>query len=247
MKQLIIHMDDRTTDFLCEIYEDVPNITVVRKPLPAHTLNEMIMFHDRVIMLGHGSPQGLFSTTGGYIIDKDNAEALRGKDNIYIWCHANIFVEQNGLTGFSTGMFISEVMEAKWHNVRLKAKPQSEINESNRAFAQLVRSQIEKPVEAIYECCYNNYTSDKMDDSDVVKFNHYRLQLFTEDHTIVEDLRCQAVSLVKQVKQWTEDDLDTAEMNDIVELDADILRERLKVLEELLSKTRELELNHEYD
>ena len=171
-------MDDRSTDFLKAIYKDLPNITVVTEDMPAKELNALILEHDRVIMLGHGSPSGLFGRARGYVISEDNVQALRGKDNVYIWCHASMFVDDNKLSGFCTGMFISEVSEARYCGVTTKDNAQFEINKSNRAFASLVRSQIDKPVEMIHECCWNNYTPEKMDNSGVVYYNHCRLQLF---------------------------------------------------------------------
>ena len=171
-------MDDRSTDFLKAIYEDLPNITVVTKDMPSDKLNKLITGHDRVVMLGHGSPAGLFGRTQSHIISSENVEALRGKENIYIWCHASMFVEDHKLKGFSTGMFVSEVSEARYCGVTTKDDAQSEINESNRAFASLVRSQIDKPVQMIHECCWNNYTQKKMDESEVVRYNHCRLQLY---------------------------------------------------------------------
>lgn len=178
MKQLIVHMDDRSTDFLKEIYRDVADITVITEDMPTSELNELILAHDRVVMLGHGSSAGLFGRARGYIISEGNVEALRKKDNIFIWCHASMFVDDYKLKGFSTGMFISEVSEARYCGVVTKDNAQLEINKSNRAFASLVRSQINTPVEMIHECCWNNYTPEKMDNSSVVYYNHCRLQLF---------------------------------------------------------------------
>jgi hypothetical protein len=48
----------------------------------------------------------------GFCVSSDNVEALKGVDNIYIWCHANKFFDEHNLTGFATGMFISEVGDA---------------------------------------------------------------------------------------------------------------------------------------
>jgi len=177
MKQLVVHMKDLTTEFLCEIYEDIPNITVIRQFIDIRSMNKLIEEHDRVIMLGHGSPQGLFSNHGGFIIDENNVKALKKKQNIYIWCHASMFVHEYKLKGFSTGMFVSEVLEANWCDVPLRADSLSEVSESNRAFARLVRSQIENPVEVIYEHCYTRYTPEKYNKSKVVEYNHCRLQL----------------------------------------------------------------------
>ena len=179
MKQLIVHMDDRSTDFLSDIYKDIRGCTVVRHTTPARELNKLIESHDRVVMLGHGSPGGLFDREGGFVIGDDNVEALKGKENIYIWCHASMFVRDKGLKGFSTGMFISEVSEARYCGVSTMDDAQEEIAESNRSFAELVRSRITEPTSMIYECAFNNYTTSGMYDSEVIRYNHCRLELFT--------------------------------------------------------------------
>lgn len=141
MKTLVVHPDDRTTDFLKPIYKNLPDTTVLTGG--AYTSNEMnnlIESHDRVIMLGHGWQHGLLSkevfTRGVYIIDEANADALRAKDNsVFIWCYAEDFVARNNLKGICTGMFISEPLEAVMNNVEYE---DSDIRASNDLFAALL-------------------------------------------------------------------------------------------------------------
>jgi hypothetical protein len=117
-KTLIIHPDDRSTDFLAPIYANISNATVVTGGVTKDEVNQLIAEHDQVMMMGHGSPSGLFSCAkfgsndySGFIIDRTTVELLRQKDNsIFIWCNADRFVNQYQLKGFYTGMFISEVM-----------------------------------------------------------------------------------------------------------------------------------------
>ena len=75
-KHLIIHMQDRSTDFLTSIYAGLPveTTTIIRQPTPAKLLNELIASHTRVIMLGHGAPEGLFSLDWEqfFVISQDN-------------------------------------------------------------------------------------------------------------------------------------------------------------------------------
>ena len=37
-------------------------------------------------------------------------------DNVFIWCFADQFVKNNGMDGFCTGMFISEMEEAWYYD-----------------------------------------------------------------------------------------------------------------------------------
>jgi len=117
MKTLVIHPDDKSTNFLCPIYQTIKNKTVLRKGFTKKEVVEQIKLHDRIIMLGHGSPDGLFAvgqfeTDNTFIIDSSLIDILADKEeNVYIWCHANKFVEKFDLKGFYTGMFVSEILE----------------------------------------------------------------------------------------------------------------------------------------
>lgn len=61
MKTLIIHPQDETTDFLRPIYQKSFNKTVVTGGIPKRELDQLIKRYQRIIMMGHGSPSGLFS------------------------------------------------------------------------------------------------------------------------------------------------------------------------------------------
>ena len=183
MTQLFIHMADPSTEFLADIYHNpggghIEGATVLRDSLEVDRLNRLITAHDRVVMLGHGSPMGLFDRTFSalsYIISEANASALAGKDNVYIWCHAKDFVARHRLTGFSSGMFISEVSEAMFCGVPVSRRPQEEVTKSNRKFARLVHETILQPSQEIYRHCVENYAMD----GHVVDYNRNRLQLFS--------------------------------------------------------------------
>ena len=109
MKTLVIHAEDSSTDFLCPIYQTIENKTVLRHGNTKNEIAEQIKIHDKVIMLGHGSPEGLFSvgqfeTDNSYIIDSSLTDILAEKEeNLYIWCYANQFVEKFDLKGFIPG------------------------------------------------------------------------------------------------------------------------------------------------
>jgi hypothetical protein len=135
---------------------------------------------NRIIMLGHGTGDGMgfVEYQGGYaayitrLIDSSLVYLLREKkDNIYIWCHADEFVKKYGLSGFSTGMFISEMDEADYYNVKAT---QAEIDESNDRFAKVVRNYVHKDGETLKNILKEDYVLD----SDVARYNHERLYNF---------------------------------------------------------------------
>lgn len=176
-KTLIIHPKDSSTDFLKPIYEDIPYKTVISGGLTRlHVLSE-IKSHDRIIMMGHGSPIGLFGINFDctYIIDELAAEFLRGKENYFIWCYASDFVKKNKLNGFSTGMFISETSEANYHNVKAS---KIDVDHSNQVFASLMRENIMKEQTETYKNVSESYdTYATFYNNSVAKYNHERLIL----------------------------------------------------------------------
>jgi len=137
MKTLVIHPNDRSTDFLKSIYCKLKNVTLIIENTSRDVLHELISSHDQIIMLGHGSPSGLFNVagigTGTFTISHFEVSLLRSKQCIFIWCHASDFVHHYNLKGLSSGMFISEVSEAQYYNV---SGNQAQVNESNNVFAE---------------------------------------------------------------------------------------------------------------
>jgi len=164
MKTLVIHPDDRTTDFLKPIYEGRgwTVITKHKKELKRQDFLSEVKAHDRIIMMGHGYPGGLFMS----YIDSTIVDILREKDCVCIWCNADQFVNKYGLKGFYTGMFISEVSEANWFKIQTD---QDAVDHSNNLFTELVVEHIDKknPQPAIKEA----YVGD----CPVIQFNNDRL------------------------------------------------------------------------
>jgi hypothetical protein len=147
MKTLIIHPSDETTDFLCVIYEeylDNLDYTIIRDYPSGAISNDILEKYDRIIMLGHGCPEGLLHTNDiGFLIDESNVETLRNKELIAIWCNADLFFLRHDLVGLYTGMIISEKMEALYCLPQYTIR-KSEIKESNERFAAAVKKLIEK-------------------------------------------------------------------------------------------------------
>lgn len=178
MTTLIIHPDDRSTDFLRPIYKHMPNITVITGAITQAGLHALIRAHDQVIMLGHGSPNGLFSIHAGWgrvhIVGRDEVEVLRGKELIAIWCHADQFMERHQLNGLYSGMFISEVIEAKICG--LDKPTLAEVDESNYLFADVLGDQLIKhPTDrqAVWSSVHEKY-SRLAQTNNIAKYNSDR-------------------------------------------------------------------------
>lgn len=161
MKTLIIHPKDSTTSFLDIVYTPIENKTVITGGVTKEELHGLIKSHDRVMMMGHGSPMGLFSigqfnNSLGYIIDHSVVPLLKEKDdNVFIWCNADKFVNYHNLKGFYSGMFISEVGEASYCG--LPGTPQEVVDESNYGFCNIISKYIHNDTNVIYENVKNEY------------------------------------------------------------------------------------------
>jgi len=179
MKTLVIHPSDYSTDFLKPIYEGIENKTVITQDKTRDEIIELIESHDRVMMMGHGSPSGLFGIGFNrlFVIDNGLVEYLNKKDNnVFIWCNADRFVNRFGLKGFYTGMFISEVGEAYYCG--LPNIPQNVVDESNNQFANWVGELFtsKKPLNEVYSNIVDSY--GKLANKNIVaKYNHERLYL----------------------------------------------------------------------
>jgi len=178
-KTLVIHPDDRTTDFLCHIYEDIRNKTVIRMGVSQKDIRKLIKSHDRIIMLGHGCQLGLFSLgmfpgSSGCVIDINMVNVLKEKsDCYYIWCNADKFVDYWELKGFYSGMFISEVGEAYWFNI---VTNQDVVNESNYTFSEILSKYIKRPIKQTHKKVIQQY-GELVQSNPVVSYNHQRLYL----------------------------------------------------------------------
>ena len=177
-KHLIIHPEDNSTDFLTAIYQNIPAScrTVVRDhSLPARAVNELIEAHDRIIMLGHGMPEGLLSFTfPPLVISEEHAPALRAKrESIFIWCHADEFVQRHGLGGFFSGMFISETYEAGYHGISVS---KTAVEKSNALFASLVGQWLHVPQATMLAKVKMDYQGD----CPVLQFNRARMGVLAQ-------------------------------------------------------------------
>ena len=141
MKTLVIHPKDDSTVFLTKVYENLDAVTLVQGGISRDQLKDMVRSHDQIMMMGHGTPYGLMSVGQfnghAYVIDGSFAPLLAEKKNsVFIWCNADQYVNCNGLRGFYTGMFISEVAEAKLMGLGDTTK--REVDESNDLFVETI-------------------------------------------------------------------------------------------------------------
>jgi hypothetical protein len=180
MKTLIIHPQDNSTTFLEVVYANIENKTVITGGVSKAELIQLIEEHDRIMMMGHGSPWGLFAVGqfkgegySGYIIEDSLVELLMTKkDNVYIWCNADQFVNRYGLTGFYSGMFISEVGEATYCG--LPGMSQEVVDESNYGFVNIVSKYVNEQTENLYENVHKEY-GILAEENPVAFYNYNRL------------------------------------------------------------------------
>lgn len=175
---LIIHPDDKSTRFLEATYRGI-DATVLTGDVERPHVRSLMEKFDQIMMLGHGSPQGLFSVgrfpSCQYIIDATFVHQLRERDNnVFIWCYASDFVRNNRLRGFATGMFISEANEAEWCNL---TATEAEIHESNYLFADVVSRVAAQHPRALYAAVDQEY-GKLAHFNTVAKYNHARIELF---------------------------------------------------------------------
>jgi len=151
---LVIHPQDPSTSFLSTIY-DGRGWNVITQTLPAEELQRAIEKHDRIVMLGHGTPDGLLNPRGGFLIDTEFGELLKYKTCVSIWCHAVYYTIAHRIGGLCTGMIVSEESESIVFNLPTE---QNLIDESNEMFASAVRKHIftTNPAEKIRK----DYNSD---------------------------------------------------------------------------------------
>ena len=167
MKTLVIHHKDEKTDFLSRIYAD-KDWTVMNSRLTKAALTKQIKAHDRIVMLGHGCERGLLQFSK-LILDKTFVPILKEKSCVCIWCHADEFVNEHGLQGFYSGMFISELIEAFENDIDSNWE---DIRHSIALFAEALNQSID--TDKILENVNELYQKEG-DNCEVINFNRDRL------------------------------------------------------------------------
>lgn len=180
-KTLVIHPSDRSTDFLSNIYKDKKDWTILTSYVG--TKNDLIKYmesFDRIIMMGHGSPSGLFNVNdfysvttlrgGCYVIDDNFVDVLSRKETISIWCHSDKFFSKHNIKGFHTGMVISEVSEADFVLGHTPLNTEETLDNMN-FYANLLGECIERSPNEIREYMLEHYNRE----DEVSEFNRNTL------------------------------------------------------------------------
>lgn len=180
MNTLVVHPEDKTTEFLTKIYANLNYKTVIKCGITKSELQELIEAHDRILCIGHGSPYGLLSRgqffkAGLYIVDLSMVPALKKKSNcMFIWCYADQFVQRHRLSGLCTGMFISERGEADmcgFDEVDIRL-----IEQSNLSFAYIFSKYSNEPLDVLYCKLLDEYHL-LSETNPIVRYNCERLYL----------------------------------------------------------------------
>ena len=181
MKTLVIHPDDRSTDFLKLIYEDKKDWTIINDCyIDQPKLRSLIRQHDRIIMMGHGTPNGLLNPKRfTYLIDYTFIDLLKTKETISIWCHSDQFFRRYNIPGFHTGMIISEVAEASYvlGETPLTAE---ETLANMETFARIINKCIDDTPENMQQFILKNYVFDDL----VTRFNRNNIIVLKKQETI---------------------------------------------------------------
>ena len=187
MKKLVIHPKDNTTVFLTRAYERLDDVTLVQGDATKEQVRNMIIAHDQIMMMGHGTSDGLlsvdqFSDAPGYIIDGSFAPLLAEKNNsVFIWCNADQFVNRYQLNGFYTGMFISEVGEA--YMMGLGGTTRRDVDESNNSFVETIGAFSGHGPRLMHAAARHKY-GQLASHNLVAKYNHERLYVTGEGLSI---------------------------------------------------------------
>lgn len=109
---LVIHRNDPSTVMLKQIYEGKGWDVLQDDYIDKTELHELLKSHERLVLLGHGSPYGLM----GGNIGPDEATYLKGKKLFIIRCNADQYFTKHdvGQGAFVTGNMPSDSGEAAW-------------------------------------------------------------------------------------------------------------------------------------
>ena len=182
---LVIHPKDETTDCLSVIYKGRGWDEITDWKTSQKDVRKAISLHDRIIMLGHGTPQGLLA--GGYlwghsewtrfhhyIVDSSFEDVLRGKDTFSIWCNSDEFFRKLKLPGLHTGMTISEVSEELYILGRLWLT-EEEMAKNMELYCGAFAKYIDLPPAQIREKVLEEYIGD----DPVTRYNREKVIVLT--------------------------------------------------------------------
>ena len=171
---IVVHPKDPSTRMLSLIYEDIQDVTLFDSWKQRKEILKAIAAAPReepVLLLGHGSPYGLFDMRYGLIINDSDANILKDRPNLVgIWCYASSYAHKHGLKGFFSGMFISEEPEAWVNDVEAEAEEiDGKAWDFARRFGDMLRAgkSLEEIAAELMKPCHR--------DSELTRFNYERL------------------------------------------------------------------------
>ena len=176
---ITIHIDSKEdTAFLSAVYIGLKdNKTYIN---PTREEVESILKEnptERVLLMGHGSQAGLFSSDWrGYVIDRQNVHLLRGREVIGIWCWAKKFAESTELKGFFTSMFISNISEYKGFFPNTSFTNEQDIFDEITFFSKEINTLITNDIPMDTWVKHLNEVGHK--EKDYVKFNYDALAYY---------------------------------------------------------------------
>lgn len=183
MKWLIIHPKDNTTQFLTDCYKNIKDAVIINNPsAPKKMLRKLIREADNIMLLGHGSKNGLFSTVSKkskyrfdrIIVDSQFADDLRKKDKIIgIFCNAKDFFEKYNLKGFALGMFVSELSEADYMSLPIDEEL---IEKSNKMLTTTISTNYSETSNVIYQNFIADF--DTLSDNPIADYNSSEIKWF---------------------------------------------------------------------
>ena len=199
----------KDTSFLRATYEGVVDNVVYINPTRAEAENFLKEHpNERVMLMGHGGPNGLFSHDWrGYIIDRQNVHLLKDREVIGIWCWAKHFGKREGLKGFFTSMFISNHGEYRsFFPTGVEHSEDEifgEITKFSKEVAQLLR--IKTPLSDWVNVLQSSADYKK----NFVKFNYEGLEYYdgTQNTSLNENVSAStSTSYSAQVEEMDEED-----------------------------------------
>lgn len=151
---LVIHPQDRTTSMLAELYRGLDVQLLDQRSSNAVVSRSLhhAPKHELIMLLGHGSEDGLFSRLNDEqdyfdrkIVAHQHAYHLRkhGSNILAVWCNADKFAMKEGLHGLFSGMIITEMSEADSYHV---ATTKEELSVENDKIAKRLRSLLDENV-----------------------------------------------------------------------------------------------------
>ncbi|MCQ2146479.1 MAG: hypothetical protein MJZ16_03080 [Bacteroidales bacterium] len=172
---IVVHPTDLSTSHLRYIYEGIDDVKLFTSYKQRDEILSAIAAAPKdepILLLGHGTPNGLMDMDYGHLITNSDANILRDRPNLVgIWCYASSYAYIHSLKGFFSGMFISEPKEARDLNVKASNEEIERcFTDFSKRFGNLLREG-RSIKEAAMELMDPKYINDT-----VTKYNYSRLE-----------------------------------------------------------------------